>query len=309
MESIQKKLKAMAERWNLTTHDVDPWILTPREEDEAMEHAINQAKQHYRFRLRLLLSEGAIEQRIAETDWDKKVDRETVLNTANSNKNHAVWVEAERVRKKLDAAETETQLRDLWTAKHIFHFMKQNAINDFGRKLIVNEHTSPLITAICFFLTKDARFETELKFGTDNRPGDLKKGLLLRGISGVGKTFLFRCVANNPISPVDIYSMLTIAKTVKKEGECNLPYYRDRKIYLDDVGTEEADVKHYGNSVTWFKEYIELYYSENKPFNNLVFSTNNSFDELENKYGFRVRSRIKDMFNIINVTGKDLRGQ
>ena len=44
------------------------------------------------------------------------------------------------------------------------------------------------------------------------------------------------------------------------------------------------------------------------PFNKLIISTNNSFDELESKYGFRVRSRLKDMFNIIDVDGKDLRG-
>ena len=51
-----------------------------------------------------------------------------------------------------------------------------------------------------------------------------------------------------------------------------------------------------------------MYYLKNKPFNKLIISTNNNFDEIESKYGFRVRSRIKDMFNIIDVRGKDMRG-
>jgi hypothetical protein len=29
---------------------------------------------------------------------------------------------------------------------------------------------------------------------------------------------------------------------------------------------------------------------------------------MEEKYGFRVRSRIKDMFNIVDVNGEDMRG-
>jgi len=79
-------------------------------------------------------------------------------------------------------------------------------------------------------------------------------------------------------------------------------------LYLDDVGTEEPIVNHYGTKINWFKNFIEMYYLKNKPFNKLIISTNNSFDEIESKYGFRVRSRIKDMFNIIDVQGKDMRG-
>jgi len=77
---------------------------------------------------------------------------------------------------------------------------------------------------------------------------------------------------------------------------------------LDDVGTEEHTVNHYGTKISFFKNFIEKYYLQNKTYEKLVVSTNNSFNEMEEKYGFRVRSRIKDMFNIIDVTGKDMRG-
>ncbi len=74
------------------------------------------------------------------------------------------------------------------------------------------------------------------------------------------------------------------------------------------MGTEEPRIVHYGTTVTWFKNFIEQYYLvQRKNFSGLIISTNNDFDELEDKYGFRVRSRLREMFNIVDVEGNDMR--
>ena len=169
----------------------------------------------------------------------------------------------------------------------------------YGKKLILHDDNTLLIRAICFFFSRDERFETELNY-------DLNKGFLIRGVSGLGKTYLLKCIENNDVRPIKIVSMIDISEQVKEEGTYDLQY--KNSLYLDDVGTEEPIVNHYGTKINWFKNFIEIYYLKNKPFNKLIISTNNSFDEIENKYGFRVRSRIKDMFNIIDVRGKDMRG-
>ena len=135
----------------------------------------------------------------------------------------------------------------------------------------------------------------------------LKKGLLIRGICGIGKTHTIRCVAANELHPIFMASMLEICDEVRIRGDYELPFFN--KLYLDDVGSEEPNVKHFGTNINWFKDFLELYYSKNRPFRNLMISTNNSFSEIEAKYGFRVRSRVKDMFNVVDVTGIDLRGK
>ena len=173
----------------------------------------------------------------------------------------------------------------------------------FGKTLIVNESNKALITAICFFLSNDARFETELGLS-------FKKGLLIRGISGLGKTFLITCVKDNLLNPVAIFSMLDIAEKIKDEGSFNIRFKKDRIIYLDDVGTEESTINHFGTKINFFKNFLETFYMHHpQDFNRLIISTNSNFNEIEEKYGFRVRSRVKDMFNIIDIKGEDLRGK
>lgn len=207
--------------------------------------------------------------------------------------------EKKREKEQKEEVTKSVELQVRCNAKYFYNLMAWTSENTYGKKLILHNDNTSLIRAICFFFSRDERFETELGF-------DGNKGLLIRGVSGLGKTYLFKCIENNDIRPIDIVSMIDISEQVKEEGTYDLQY--QNTLYLDDVGTEEPVVNHYGTKINWFKNFIEMYYLKNKPFNRLVISTNNSFDEIESKYGFRVRSRVKDMFNIIDVKGKDMRG-
>lgn len=130
---------------------------------------------------------------------------------------------------------------------------------------------------------------------------------MIRGVSGLGKSYLIDCLKDNELYPIKVYSMLKITEQVQANGLFDLAI-PSGKIYLDDVGTEEPSVKYFGTTVSFFKNFIETFYTNPYIFNKLIISTNNNFDEIEGKYGFRVRSRIKDIFNIVNVSGSDLRG-
>ena len=48
-------------------------------------------------------------------------------------------------------------------------------------------------------------------------------------------------------------------------------------------------------------------YDNNLPFKFTHITTNKSVDEIEQMYGTRVRSRMKEMFNMIVLDGKDRR--
>lgn len=304
MESFKDKLHQLAKQLNLIGPDdiPDPYILTKDEEDRVIEHEIISAKKHLVWKMtQLAMLPEQIEFKINQINWDEQIDKDDILRRANMIKNHDLWQKQQRENERLEEIRKAKELKDTWTANKVYQLMAHTSQNVFGKKLIVNEENKKLITALCFFISRDERFEKELGFS-------LNKGLLIRGISGIGKTYLVRCIENNELNPILILSMLDIAHSVKEDGEYVIKRGNKRIIYLDDVGTEEATVNHYGTKINFFKNFIESTYLRTQQFSNLIISTNNSFAEMETSYGFRVRSRIKDMFNIIDVKGNDMRG-
>lgn len=278
----------------------EEYILTDHEEFKILDYEIDQAKKHKAWKFAQMgASEEQILTKMASVNWVDEIDSAEILSRANSNKHYAIWEKGQREKEKQHEIQKLNELKNRCNYGYFYNLMQHTCENTFEKEFIVNEGNVHLIQSICHFFSGDERFETEFGYS-------LKKGLLVRGVSGLGKTFLFRCIEKNEIKPINIISMIDITETVKEEGFFEIN--STNVLYLDDVGTEEHIVNHYGTKITWFKNFIELYYLKNKPFNRLIISTNNSFDQMEEKYGFRVRSRIKDMFNIIDVQGKDMRG-
>ena len=282
----------------------EPYILTKDDEERLVKNKIKQLRDYAEWKLRELgFSEMETMKKMSEINWEESFDKNELLRSANSIRHQENWHKEQREKERTEEEDRKKIINDTWTAKYFFRWMKSTSQIKFGKKLIVNEFNTPLITALCYFLSEDKRFETDLGYSP-------KKGLLIRGISGIGKTHLVKCVEDNQRNPIKIFSMLEITDEIKREGQYEIDMGDKKIIYLDDVGTEEHTVKHYGTSVSFFKNFIELVYLkyEGKTFNRLMMSTNNSFSELEEKYGFRVRSRLKDMFNIVDVKGSDMRG-
>lgn len=301
---METTLKNQLEKtWNLTgLEEKEEYILTEEEEKKAIENAINQQKEYLIWKMKGLgYTDLQIAGKSKEINWNDQIDRESVLAGANSSKHQDQWHAQQRINEREKAIKDSQELKERCTAKYILNMIKWTSRNVLGKDLIIHKDNTPLIKTLCFFLSNDPRFETELNYS-------FQKGLLIRGVSGLGKTHLVRCVEKNELSPILVLSMLEISEEVKAEGEFIVELRNNKMIYLDDVGTEEHIVNHFGTKINWFKSFIEMYYLRNKIFNKLIISTNNSFSEIEEKYGFRVRSRVKDMFNIIDVKGTDMRG-
>jgi len=294
---------------NLTGPDDEgeEYILTPEEEGRVLAHEIQLAKDHYAWKVKgILMTQDEIDLKISQINWLEKIDQDAILQRTNSIKHYDNWIKEQRAKEKLEEERKLKELRETWNATNIYKLMAWTSQNEYGKKLVVKDKETgndftKLITAICFFVSRDTRFETELGYS-------LKKGLLIRGVSGLGKTHLVKCISKNGLNPILILSMLDISEEIRINGEVDVRLDGYGIMYLDDVGTEEADTKHYGNVINFFKNFIEGTYLRRKSFDHIMMSTNNSFAQLEQKYGFRVRSRIKDMFNVIDVTGKDMRG-
>lgn len=302
----QHILNKLAKQLNLTNPDEEPEedILTSEEKKSILEHEIESLKKHKHWKMRDKgVSEETILLKLSETNWLLDIDEVEILKRANSSKHYAIWQKEQRKKEIEDAAQKYIELQQRCTAKYMYNLLAWTSKNVYGKNLIVNENTIPLIKFYCLFLSRDKRFLETPTFS-------FNKGLFVRGISGLGKTYMAECLRQNELNPILIYSMIEIAEIIKSEGEFELPVDTDHTIYLDDVGTEPEIVNHYGTKINFFKNFIERYYLNKKTFNKLIISSNCSFKEIEEKYGFRVRSRLRgDMMNVIDVTGEDLRGK
>lgn len=280
-----------------------PYLLSPAEEVAAIESHVTNMKSLRRWSI---LDRGASDLEaddiLLEVKWSEEFDRDAVLDKANRLK---YWegkdaeIAAHRQHRLMGEYD---QLIRTWTAERMYQRLASRCYDRCRRDLIVNEHTLPLIKVLCYRLSYDTRFVTELHM-------DPFKGLLLRGDPGKGKTFLVDCLADNPRTPIQMHTLLEISERIRDEGRYSVPPLESSGIlYLDDVGTEEVSITHYGTKTRWFKTFIETYYSKRRgDFSKLIISTNDSFDQLQEKYGLRVRSRLAEMFNIIDITGPDLR--
>jgi hypothetical protein len=270
-------------------------ILTDEEKGKAVEFAVESLKNHFIWVRVHELGEpiGSVEAKVSAIDWKARVDEKEVLEVANRNKHRLVWEKEQRF---LEAEAKRVQREELAAkcdAKYMFTVMKV-ASKYFGSELIMHEFNQDWIKALCFFTSRDPRFETELKY-------NFQKGIWVRGEPGRGKTYCVECLQYNELNPILIQSMIEITEAIKRDGDYILPEFK--MLYLDDVGTEELDSKTFGSKITFFKNFIELEYLKNqkKDFSNLIISCNDSFDTIERKYGFRVRNRIKQMFNIVDI--------
>lgn len=142
---------------------------------------------------------------------------------------------------------------------------------------------------------------------------DLKKGILLTGPSGCGKSSLMALVKYffQQGKRYQIKSTRDISFEFEKEGfkvinrysknPLNLSYTNPvPNIYcFDDLGVEQPQ-KHFGNECNVMAEILlsryDLFVSKGIPTH---LTTNLSASEIEKKYGNRVRSRMREMFNLV----------
>ncbi|MCT4562363.1 MAG: ATPase [Crocinitomicaceae bacterium] len=135
---------------------------------------------------------------------------------------------------------------------------------------------------------------------------DLRKGICLTGPIGAGKTSLM-ILFNGWIFQEDSFQLMS---TRDVAGQFNQQGFevvydlgkRGKPICLDDLGVEIIP-KHYGTECNTIAEVLMYRYDLFQNHRILTHATTNlNAEELEKKYGNRVRSRLRAMFNLISFS-------
>jgi DNA replication protein DnaC len=145
--------------------------------------------------------------------------------------------------------------------------------------------------------------------------GNYKVGLLLYGTVGSGKSTLGRAICNlisilynSSVSSerkgVRRISALEVAKSVADDPAHFNRLKNDELIFIDDIGTEPASVKSWGNE---FSPVVELIYARYDKQLFTIATSNLGENEFEERYGLRIYDRIQEMFERVHYQNKSYR--
>ena len=175
----------------------------------------------------------------------------------------------------------------------------------FGSQFILDDFSMPIIDLLCKYFTNDPGFEES--------GYSLRKGILLHGGVGSGKTSILTAFAVNQRQSYRMMDCLSIAQqftqsgydalNALQEGEKNrFPRENwNQSIYtycFDDLGVE-SERKHFGNETNVMCELIQMVYERKVLIPNIHFTTNLNAEQIKEIYGTRVASRLREMVNII----------
>jgi hypothetical protein len=186
------------------------------------------------------------------------------------------------------------------------------AVITCGKQLIgpqfrIFEEDRATILKLCSWFLRDEAIAAEEGLS-------LNKGILLTGPIGCGKSaimkVLYACCV--PAWKFVIKSSLRIALEFGQEGYTVIDGYtvrsydlqgKPRTVCFDDLGSE-SNIPNYGIPFNTLAEILPIRYElfvEDKMFTHIT--TNLNADELEERYGPRLRSRMSEMFNLVAFPG------
>jgi energy-coupling factor transporter ATP-binding protein EcfA2 len=184
----------------------------------------------------------------------------------------------------------------------IIIWLENKGLELYGNHFKIMEEDYPIVYKLIAYFLKDEQASFQLGI-------NLNKGLLMSGPVGCGKTALMNLMRY--LTPAEYKFTVKPCRDISfefiKDGyEVIHRYSRgkldqlDPKIYcFDDLGLEN-NLKYYGNECNVMAEILlsryDLYISRRIQTH---ITTNLSASEIEAQYGNRVRSRMRELFNLI----------
>ena len=163
-------------------------------------------------------------------------------------------------------------------------------------EFVIDDSNRDLIHAMQMYFAQNKHF-VNAKVKTVNKLS-LNKGILLMGNYGFGKSILFQIFQRMylPVLGFKEASTNEISLEYQRRGSDAIRDYVKNNWYYDDFGTEEK-VSHYEQSKYIMKTVMEERYKQHQAFGWITHaSTNCTPEEIGDKYGDRIYSRLYEMF-------------
>jgi len=191
-------------------------------------------------------------------------------------------------------------------AKRVFIQDCESMCKDF----VIDHNNSDFINELIRYATQDPASKCSFK-----------KGLMIIGGVGSGKTVLIRSFGRfmrrfsldrhyvDKVNQFNIYYITSydIAERYSINGPSifeDITELKYKPLIIDDIGTEPV-VKHYGNEIDPLVQI--LFHRYNRCEYKTYVTTNLDGKDLKARYGTRIYSRMKEMFNDIILPGDDRR--
>jgi len=189
--------------------------------------------------------------------------------------------------------------------------------NQFGNGIfVIDEMNRNVIDQLYFYITSN-----ELKF-----KGDIKKGILLCGKYGTGKSVLmksYRYIVNwfyrssfwdgtkpeatKPTfpGPISMWKSTELLKKILKDGgELDSIISGQNPILIDDLGLEPVSANIFGTPILPIVDLLLHRYDHG----HLTFATSNfNKTDLGERYGCMIKDRLDSMFNFMVLYGESRR--
>lgn len=188
-----------------------------------------------------------------------------------------------------------------WNQGQMLAFAKSEYLRWHGVEMQIDDYNREIVNNLALYFT-----------GVEG-PLNLRKGIMMYGGTGTGKTSMMKAFSENPLRSFNMYECKYMAllystggfeKIEQFTGPIAPPHinrfrHETYGICFEDLGTEDMK-KNYGNEANVMKDIIEMRYSRHSILSGLThITTNLTGDQIEDLYGERVRSRMREMFNII----------
>lgn len=167
----------------------------------------------------------------------------------------------------------------------------------FGNHFKIYDEDLAIIRKLCHYFIKDREY-------CQKNDIDIHKGILLSGPVGCGKTTLMKLLRYIvPMQrPYEVIPARNVTFSFNHLGFKTVEDYGNSKSYcFDDLGVEPMG-RFYGKDLNVMGEVLlsryELFLDTKKKIKTHA-TTNLGADELEEHYGHRVRSRMRELFNLM----------
>ena len=186
--------------------------------------------------------------------------------------------------------------KPLWDCESVVAFKAllrayKEVVTEKGRQFVADTRTLEQIKKVALWLTTPSE----------------KRGIYLGGACGNGKSTMllaFDRVCNQwNTRSLRTSASKMVAWHLSDHSVYDLPY-QEKIICIDDLGTETAETMVYGNKVSVMADFFEEAY-KTRCF--LFVTSNLGAQEVEQRYGERVRDRFREMFHSSKFTNPSFR--